>query len=173
MAKIHKILVLVCVSAIVLGFFLPWAQVESKQVGAITKALTGKRQESVDAISGFKIPIMANSDESRLAMSVIKIFNPGVENADKKSFLVWLIPILGLVILGLTFSLETNRWVNLAIAILGIAIFAVALYKIKTTDLDKLILQIKIGIGLWMILWGYLISGIAGAARFVLLLKKS
>ena len=173
MCKICKLLILVCVAAIVLGFFLPWAQVESKQVGSIVKMLTGKRQQTVDSISGFDIPMMANSEESRLARSVIKIFNPSIENADKKTFLVYVIPLLALIILGLAFYFGKNKWVYLGFGIIGLLIFFVALYKIKTTDLDKLILQIKIGIGMWMILWGYLLIGVLGITRFISLLKKT
>ena len=62
MGNITKLVAIVIACIIVLGFFLPWARVESKQVGAITKILTGKRQEGIDAISGFKIPVMANRE---------------------------------------------------------------------------------------------------------------
>ena len=53
MDKTYKVIMLILVAIIVLGFFLPWVNVESKQVGAITKILTGKRQATVEAISGF------------------------------------------------------------------------------------------------------------------------
>ena len=64
MDKLCKSMIAVCVVAIILGFFLPWARVQSKQVGAITKMLTGKRQGSIDAVSGFRIPLMANSERA-------------------------------------------------------------------------------------------------------------
>ena len=157
---------------IFVAFFLPWVSVESPMVGTISKALTGKRQASIDAISGFDIPAMANSADARLMISIIQIFNPGIKDADKKSYLIWLVPILGVAIFLVFLFLGRNRWVDLAIGLIGIAIFAVAVYKIKTTDLDKLVLNVKISNGLWMLLWGYLGMGLAGAANFATSLLK-
>jgi len=62
MDNMYKSLILILAAVIVVGFFLPWVSVESQQVGTFTKLLTGKRQVSVDLISGVEIPILANSD---------------------------------------------------------------------------------------------------------------
>ena len=43
----------ILVAVIVIAFFLPWVTVESGQVGAISKLLTGKKQSTIDRISGF------------------------------------------------------------------------------------------------------------------------
>jgi len=172
MDKIFKVLVFIFVGMIILGFFLPWVNVGSKQVGYISKILTGKQQQTIDSISGFKIPILANSTESRLLISVVKIFNPEIDNVEKKSFLVWLIPISGLAILALSLFLGNNKWVNLSLGIIGTLIFFGVVYKLKTTDLDKIVLQVKISTGLWFILWAYLGVGLISIAKFIKLLKK-
>ncbi|MBN2120299.1 MAG: hypothetical protein JW734_04525 [Candidatus Omnitrophica bacterium] len=167
MENISKAALIVLVAIIAVAFFLPWVSVQSKAAGAVTEILTGKRQEKIDAISAYSVPVMANSNESRLMISIIKIFNPKIENADKKSYLIWSIPLLAVVILILNLVLGKNRWLNLIVGILGIAIFAVAVYKIKTTDLDKLVLQITIGTGLWLTLWSYLGIGILSIVNFI------
>jgi len=172
MKKNLKIGVLVCSILIIIGFFLPWVCVGSKQAGSFTKILTGKRQEGIAAISGFQIPVMANSDESRLIISVAKIFFPNVTDADKKSFLVWVIPILAMLILFLDRQYGNIRWVDLAYGVMGAMIFFVVTYKVMTTDLDKVVLQVGIGIGLWLILFGYLGMGISGINKFLVLSKK-
>ena len=118
--------------------------------------MTGKRQDEIHAISGFDVPRLANSDESRLILTVAKIFKPDVKDIDKKSYLIWIIPLLAVAIF----------LVNMVFGVIGVAIFAVTVFKLKTTDLDKVVLQIKIGVGLWLILWSYLGIGIASILRF-------
>jgi len=170
--EIRKTIMAVLVLVIVVSFFLPWVSVESQAVGGVTKLLTGKEQAKIDSISGFKVPVLANSEESRFMITVIKIFQPDIKDADKKSFLIWGVPLLAVVMLGLTHMLKDNKWVRLAIGIIGVVIFVFATFKIATTNLDKLVLNIKIGYGLWLILIGYLGIGILQIIEF-LQLKKS
>jgi len=171
MNKSNTLVMLVLTIVIFVSFFLPWVRVESQAVGVVAKALTGKKQAVIDNISGFQVPIMANSADARLMMSIIQIFNPGVTNADKKSYLIWLIPLLAVVIFIVSYFLGKNKWVNLAIGILGCAIFFVAAYKLKTIDLDKLVLNVSIAPGLWLILWGYLGMGLIGGINFIKVIK--
>ena len=163
---------LISLVVIVISFFLPWISVESAAIGEVTKALTGKRQATIDSISAFKVPILANSKESRFMISVIKIFNPGIKNADKKSFLIWLVPGLALIIFLISRFFYKNKWVNLAFGIIGCPIFFIAVYKITTTDLDKLVLRVNINLGLWLTLFGYLGIGVLGFINFIQLTKK-
>jgi hypothetical protein len=169
----RKKIMVVLVLIIVVSFFLPWISVESQAIGGVTKLLTGKEQAAIDSISGFKVPILANGDESRFMISVIKIFRPDIKNADKKSFLIWCIPLLAVIMLGLTNALKDNKWVRLAIGIIGVVIFAFATFKITTTDLDKLVLNVKIGYGLWLILIGYLGIGMLQFIEFFQLKKTN
>jgi len=158
---------LVLAMIVVVGFFLPWMRIESEQLGALSKVLTGRRQEIVDNLSGFRIPILANSPDARLVISVAKIFKPDIKDVDKKSYLVWLVPILAVLLLGLAYFFGKNKWFNLFLAILGISIFVIAFYKIKTTDLDKMVLRVSIDSGLWLVLYAYLAMGILGLGNFI------
>ena len=171
--EIRRTIMAVLVLIIVVSFFLPWVSVESEAVAGVTKLLTGKAQAKIDSISGFKVPILANSEESRFMISIIKIFQPDIKDADKKSFLIWSIPLLAIIMFGLTNALRNNKWVRLAIGVVGIAIFALATFKIVTTDLDKLILKINISHGLWLILVGYLGIGLLQVTEFFLLNKSA
>ncbi len=166
MMETKKTIMLVLVLIIVVSFFLPWISVESEAVGSVTKILTGKKQATLDSISGFKVPVLANSEESRFMISVIKIFQPNIKDADKKSFLIWGVPLLSIVMLGLTSKFKDNKWAKLAIGLVGIAVFAVATFKIVSTDLDKLVLKVNIAYGLWLILIGYLGIGIIQLTDF-------
>ena len=168
----YRIIMLILLVVIVISFFLPWISVESAAVGEVTKVLTGKRQATLDSISAFKVPILANSKESRFMISVIKIFNPGIKNADKKSFLIWLIPGLALVIFVIGWVFYKNKWVNLIFGIIGCLIFFIAVYKIITTDLDKLVLRVNVARGVWLTLLGYLGIGTLGLLNFIKLIGK-
>ena len=77
------------------------------------------------------------------------------------------------IIFLVSYFFGKNRWVNLVIGVLGTAIFLVAVYKIKITDLDKMVLKIDMGTGLWLTLWSYLFMGLAGLAMFAVSFKKS
>jgi len=167
MNKLYSPVLLVMVLVILVSFFLPWVSVQSEAVGTFTKILTGEKQAVIDEISGFRIPIMANGDDARLMLSIIKIFNPKVENADKKSYLVWVIPILAVVLLLGGVSLGKNKVFNLAMGIIGVVLFVAAMYKIQTTNLDKMVLKVSIGNGLWLSLYAYLALGILGFAACI------
>jgi len=172
MEKGYKTGMLVLVVIIIVSFFLPWISVESAAVGGITKVLTGKKQSTIDAVSGFNVPILANSEESRFMITIIKIFNPNIKDADKKSWLIWLVPGLAVILFFLGRFFDKNRWFYLAVGLLGVLIFAIAVFKITTTDLDKLVLKVDIAVGLWALLIGYLGIGILNLIRFVGLINS-
>jgi len=167
MAKLYNTVMLALAVLVIAAFFMPWVTVKSEQVGMVSKILTGKKQAVIDNISAYQVPVMANGPDARLMMSVIKIFNPNVKDADKKSFLILGIPLLAVIIFVASYFLGNNKWANLIIGIIGAAIFIVAVYKIKTTDLDKLVLKIEMGLGLWLTLWSFLFMGVTGFMRFI------
>ena len=173
MSKLYNMAMLALAVLVIIAFFLPWVSVKSEQVGMFAKILTGKKQAMIDNISAFQVPILANGPDARFMLSVIKIFNPGVKDADKKSFLVWSIPFLAVVIFVVSCFFGGNKWVNLIIGVLGAAIFIAAAYKIKTTNLNKLVLNIKMGPGLWLTLWSFLLMGVLGFIRFASPLRKA
>jgi hypothetical protein len=152
---------------IFVSFFLPWMKVESPMVGTLTKVLTGKSQSEITRISGFDIPILANGPDARLMISIIKIFNPNIKNADKKAWLIWSIPLFAIIIFLLSLAMMNKPWFNLAIGIIGILIFVIGAYKIKTTDLDKLVLNVRIAVGVWLTLWSFLGLGLTGTTNFI------
>jgi len=164
--KADKLICAVLVAVIFVSFFLPWVHVESQMVGGVAKILTGTKQAELMGISGFAVPGLANGPDARLMISVIQIFNPGITDADKKSWLIWGVPIFAIGIFLLSLVFGENKWFNLAVAVTGILIFLIGFYKIKTTDLDKLVLNVKIGLGVWFTLYGYLGLGILRAVNF-------
>jgi len=166
-------LMLALVVIIFISFFMPWVSVSSDVAGSIAKLITGKEQAASISISGFQVPVLANGKESKMVISVIKIFQPGITHADKKSFLIWIIPFLAVAFYFLSNTFKDQKWVKLGMGVIGIAIFAVATFKIMTTDLDKVVLKVNIELGLWLILIGYLGIGIIQITDFIRLNKSS
>ena len=175
MQKITLLVIILLAIVIFVSFFMPWVSLESKVImGVLTKTLMVERQAKLMSISGYDVPVMANGEDAKLMISIIKLFNPNVTGADKKSYLIWGIPILALAIAVANLFLGKNKWFSLGVGIFGLAIFAVAVFKIKTTDLDKLVMSASIGSGLWITLWGYLGIGLCALANAVpAFLKKS
>jgi hypothetical protein len=158
---------------IVVSFFLPWVSVEAGLAGKLSKMVNIKTENvQLYSISGFKVPVLANGKESRLMITIIKIFEPDVTNADKKSYLIWIIPLLAIAIFFAGDIFKNNKWVFLGIGVVGVLIFLGATTKILMTDLDKAVMKINIGYGFWLVLIGYLGLGIMGAIKFLEIQKK-
>lgn len=165
--KIINLVALVLLVLVVIGFFSPWVRVESEAIGQITKVLVGEKQRTVDRISGFRIPQMANGPDARLIISIAQIFKPGIKDVDKKSYAVWLTIVLAAVLFALIVLSQKIKLLNLLALVLGVGAYAAALYKISHVNLNKMVMNIKIDTGLWLILYAYLLFGILGLVNFV------
>ena len=166
MSKALRVAMLIFAIIVCVSFFLPWVNVESSVAGSISKLISGTKQASLKTISGFQIPILANGPDAKLMITIIKIFNPAVTDADKKSWLIYGVPGLAAALFVLVLFLGENKWVNLGLGVLGVVIFTVATFKIKTTNLDKLVLNIAIAPGLWILLLSYLGIGVVNLLSF-------
>jgi len=174
MHKATNWIVLALVLVVCVSFFLPWVSVESKIAGGISGLFGGHRGDkgaSLKQISGFEVPILANGPDARLMLGIAQLINPSVTDVNKKSYLVYAIPLLAIVMFLASLFWGANRWVNLGLGIIGAGIFIVTVFKIQTTNLDKIILNVRIAAGLWLILWAYLIIGFTGILRFINVLK--
>jgi hypothetical protein len=168
---------LVLAGIVVISFFLPWVSVDAGLMSGLTAKISKviKVQEQkmqLYSISGFKVPILANSKESRVMITIIKIFEPNITNADKKSYLIWIIPILAIAMFLAGDFFKNNKWVFLGIGITGLTISLGATLKIMMTNLDKVALKINIGYGFWLVLIGYLGLAVLGIIKFLELHKN-
>jgi hypothetical protein len=155
------IAVFLCALLILASFFLPWASIHSPVTGTIANFFSGEKKSSLMEISGFQVPILANRSDSRFMVQLIQLFSPGVKDAGKKSWLIWGAPLLAVLLALLHAFIKENKWLNLVVGILGVLIFAVGTYKLKTANLDKTVLSVSIMPGLWLLLYGYLGMGLA------------
>ena len=95
-----------------------------------------------------------------------------VKDLDKKVMLVYLLPLLALVCIGLAVAGLKNKAAVIIMAVLSGTIAAGGLYNLMTVNLSNLTVQISIGQGLWQTMYAYLMIFVIGIVWIILDLKK-
>lgn len=188
---ILALLIVICGIAIIASFFMPWARavttatkvatgIKEKVQGSFGETpLAGRLIANLDkatealnefgdvkfrtVVSGYELPVFANRQESKTALSLIQVFSPGAEGIGKKILLVYLMPLLALACAALAVLGLKNDVFIIIIALISGAIAVPGLHKILTADISNNIVQITIERGLWQTLYGYLIIFILSA----------
>ena len=185
----------------VVAFFMPWANVATSVTG-ISKELTsaaegplkgapiaGKLISGLDKITsaissvgdievkttvrGNQIPAMVNNETSKVALSLAQVFFKETEGIDKKVYLVYLLPLFGIVCAGLAVLGLQNKIYVVLMAIIGGAISIGGLYNLHTMDISSMVVKISIQKGLWYTMYAFLFILLVGVARLVLDKKKA
>jgi len=164
--KLYKFMMFIFSASVIVSFFLPWVSVNTQPIGKVATVLTPENGSSFTKISGFRIPIVANSCDSRLIVNIVKIFKPSMQDVEKKIWFVWFVPILAWLIFILTSRFSNSKLMGLICTVIGFGIFLFAFYKIETANLENVVLRIKIEQGFWFTIWAYLGIGILGFLRF-------
>lgn len=195
-------LVVICAIAIIYGFFMPWARA-SASVTKVAKSLassatggilentpfagkfirefdkaTDKISEIGDvriktAVSGYDIPTLINKKSSQIAIAITSVMFKDAKDLDKKSMLVYLLPLFALVCIGLAIVGFKNKIAVIAMAVLSGVIAVGGLYNVMTVNLSNLPIQISIEQGLWQTMYAYLIISVIGIVWIVLDLKEA
>ena len=177
--------VVICAIVIVVSFFMPWAKVKvsatqvSKEL--VTSAEKGPLKgtpfagkfvkhfekatnaigelgdiEIKTQVSGYDIPTMVNKQSSKIAISFAQGFFKDAKDLDKKSMLVFLLPLLGVACMALAIFGLRYKWAVIVMLVLAGAISLVGLYNLYTANFSTTAVQISIERGLWQTLYGYL-----------------
>jgi len=185
-------LVYVAGAAIIIAFFMPWATIATSAMG-ISKQVTGALSETsfggkfakeldkaTDAlsemgdvtikntVSGYQIPKMVNDETSKVAISLAQMFFEDAKDLDKKSYLVYLLPILGIACALLAFFGREKIVYIIPMVLLSGITAVVGLYKLYTTDVSSLAVKISIENGLWYTMYSLLFICIVGIIWFVM-----
>jgi len=151
-------------TAVIVGcFFLPWIRVHVTSVAAAKELMGASDSASVFSTSGAGVPQFANGRTQKIFIKVAGLFFKSVKDADKKSYLIWSVVVLAVVVAALSVALK-GKWV--ASAILGALCLVVAIgatVKILMTDLRNLAITVQICWPLWTILGCFLLMGVAHA----------
>ena len=178
-------LVLVCAVVIIASFFLPWVRAKvsvTKVATGLTSTAASKLQNSPFAgkfikgfnaatnavsnlgdievktqVSGYDIPTLINKKTSREAISIVQILVKDAKDLDKKSMLVYLLPLFAIVCLILAIIGLKNKLALIVMAVISGAISIGGLYNLFTANLASLPVQVTIMNGLWQTMYGYLL----------------
>jgi len=195
-------LVVICALAIVHAFFMPWAKASTsatKVANRLAKSAAGGMLENTPfagqfvrgldeatnkiskigdiqiktAVSGFDIPTLINKKSSQIAIAIASVMFKDAKDLDKKSMLVYLLPIFAFVCIGLAVIGLKNKIAIMVMAVLSGGIAVGGLYNLMTIDLSSLPVQISIEQGLWQTMYAYLMISIIGIIWIVLDLKEA
>ncbi len=180
--KIWDIAVWLCGLAVAGAFFLPWVGVRADafrafevarqkgfgdMLGGLEQQLRAQTQGLQTAAgiraSGFDIPRLVNTQDSRMALAWVGMFTSKTEGLEWKSYAVYAFPVLALL-LALLHQLVARPVARMIIAFVAAAIAAGTLYKLTHLPLDSWVTQTEIGWGMWIT-----ISSYATLALFALL----
>ena len=186
-------IVWLAILVIIAAFFLPWVRLEADLLRPLTQAQNagwgeafGKlrdrikqetksleqssgyriRTEGKIQASGFDIPRLINTDNTQLALAFAEIVTKKTKGAEWKSYGVYTVPGLALL-LGLLYQFTRGpRWGTirkfpLLVCLIATAVFLGGLYKLTHTSLDHMVVQAQIGFGLWISLFGYCAIAVA------------
>ena len=188
--------IIVCALIIIVSFFMPWARatVDATKVAKnVADSASGKLQNTSfggkfiqefnlatnaigdlgdikmkTTVSGYDIPIMMNKKSSHVAIQLAQILFKDTKDIDKKSMLVYLLPLFAIVCITLAMTGLKYKVSVIAAAIIGGAIGIGGLYKLMSTDISNLPVQISIESGLWQTMYGYLLICILSIAWLVM-----
>lgn len=188
-------------AVIVVSFFLPWATVATSAT-RVSKELTtaakgpladtpfaGKFIKRLDrattaigeygdisikaSVSGYQVPKLVNDKTSKVALSLAQIFFKSTEGLGIKSYLVYLLPLFGMICGALAFLGLKNKLYVIIMAALGGVISIGGLYNLYTADLSSAVVDIIIQKGLWYSMYSFLLIFLVGIAWLVLEKKKA
>lgn len=189
-------LIIVCCIVIIASFFAPWARakvnVTKVASGLVSSAestlknapFAGKFISGLNTtttvigslgdievkteISGYDIPTMINKKSSKTALSLAQVFAKETEGLDRKSMLVYLLPLFAVSCIALTVIGLKNKLVIIPMALVSGAISMIGLYKLFTVNLSSLSIEITIMNGLWQTLYGYLLIFVLAIIWFIM-----
>ena len=188
--------IIVCAIIIIASFFMPWARATvsvTKVANNLANSASSKLQntsfgdkfikgfnqatnaignlgdiEVKTTVSGYDIPTMTSKKSSHVAIQLAQLLFKDAKDLDKKSMLVYLLPLFAIVCIALAVTGLKYKASVIAAAIIGGAIGIGGLYKLMATDLSKLPVQISIENGLWQTMYGYLLICILSIAWLVM-----
>ena len=192
--------IIVCAIIIIASFFMPWARATvsaTKVANNMVNSASGKLQntsfggkflqgfnqatnaignlgdmEVKTTVSGYDIPTMTSKKSSHVAIQLAQLLFKDAKDLDKKSMLVYLLPLFAIVCIALAVIGLRYKASVIAAAIIGGAIGIGGLYKLMSTDLSNLPVQISIETGLWLTMYGYLLICILSVAWLVMKPKE-
>lgn len=188
-------------AVIIIAFFMPWANVKTSVMGVskgLTDAASGSLKDSPVAgkiiggldkvtgtisqfgdieikttVRGYAVPVLVNNKTSRVALSLAQILFKSAEGVEWKSYLVYLMPLFGIVCALLAVSgLKNKIYIIIMVAIGGVIAIG-GLYNLSTMDMANPVVKISIQKGLWYTMYAFLLIFVTGITWLAMDGKKA
>ncbi len=168
-----RLLTVLVSAGIIACFFEPWIRIHSLQLGFLKQVVGGSNSAGLLTFSGFSIPQAANGALSRTVLGILGTIFWSVRDADMKSYLVWLVPLIaGLMGVGV-FRYPRSRMWCLFCGVLGLGVFGNGVYRVMQLDSQGFVFRVEICWAFWATLCGYLALGMLYFQRLKRLLGRS
>ena len=115
-------------------------------------------------VNGPDIPQVINRRDNAVAIALAEMLT-GQGDIGKKSYAVYLVPGLALLLAALVTGLQRVPLVCWGSAALSAAVAGAGFWKLLTTNTQSLLIAITIGPGLWLSLWAY--AGMAASSTLL------
>ena len=141
------------------------------------KSFTGSLSKFGDigvktTITGYQIPQLVNDKTSKVALSVAQILFKSTEGLDIKSYLVYLLPLFGIICSLFAFLGQSKKIYSILMIVISGAVSLVGLYNLHTADLPNLAVKVSIENGLWNTMYAFLFICFIGIVGLLLRGKK-
>lgn len=190
-------LVMMCAIAIVISFFMPWAKAGTsatrvakgvkrsmegtsfgdkfvKQFDIAAQIISDMGDINVNTIvSGYDVPALVHKKSSHVAIAFAMVYIKDADGLDTKVLLVYLVPLFALACIALAvLGIKNISFVAIMGLVSGI-MSIVGFFKIMTTDMSSMTVQISIEKGLWLTLWAYLAIFVVSIAWVIIYRKNA
>ena len=106
-------------------------------------------------ISGFRIPLVANSRVSKNVMELVESFSKKKENVGLKSWAVYALPVLAVLLGALLMREPVDFRIALLVATVGLIVSVGGVLQLLTLDLTNDFVKVDFDYGLWLSLAAY------------------
>ncbi len=106
-------------------------------------------------ISGFRIPLVANSRVSKNVMELVESFSKKKENVELKSWAVYALPGLAVLLGALLMRAPADLRIALPVAAAGLIVSIGGVLRLLTLDLTNDFVKVDFDYGLWLSLAVY------------------
>ena len=116
-----------------------------KKISSITDAIAELGDVEIKTtVRGSQVPALVNNQTSKVALSLAQVMFKSAEGIDKKSYLVYLLPLLGIACAALAvIGLKNKLFVGVMLVISG-AVSIGGLYNLYTMDIGSQAVKISI-----------------------------
>lgn len=172
--NIFSIFIVLAALVIIVSFFRSWAKVTTSSFVDTAEKIAnifGQKLPNVDikmTVTGYSIPQMANSQNSKAALAVIETLSKSSKGLGAKSYLVYLLPLSAIACIALALAGLKKKVFIIGMSVLSGLIGGVGLFNLSTVNTDTLITKITIGSGLWNTMYAFLFIFLIGVTWLVL-----